>query len=217
MYFYNDTANVYCESYELYRTKSADGLIKNVADKNSCINDCNAAYMRASFYTTSVPADKLQITKLSAPTAYVAYKTVLKQCKSCLEYISDIQQLNADKVYKIDSDSIAGNAPVKIHIFSYGGGNSLLVRADNEQLINQLTNTVVTYDMTDIQLTAADLIAGLKMTQGGTMSIKYYSKSCEDLFELIGNASGAKIVTADYSAVVSDIDYSIVNNEEVDD
>nr|DAQ73952.1 MAG TPA: Receptor Binding Protein [Caudoviricetes sp.] len=221
LYFYNNTSKAYCESYELYRTKSADGLIKNVSDKDSCINDSNAAYMRASFYTTSVPPDKLQITKSSAPTEYVAYKTVLKQCKNCLEYISDIQQLSSGKVYKIDSDSIASNAPVKIHIFSYDDESSLLVRADNKRLINQLTSTVVTYDTTDIQLTAADLIVGLKMTQGGTMSIKYYSKSCEDLFELIGNESGEKIVTANYSAVESDtdctiVDNTIVDNEEVD-
>ena len=124
-------------------------------------------------------------------------------------------------MYKIDSDSIASNAPVKIHIFSYDDESSLLVRADNKRLINQLTSTVVTYDTTDIQLTAADLIVGLKMTQGGTMSIKYYSKSCEDLFELIGNESGEKIVTANYSAVESDtdctiVDNTIVDNEEVD-
>lgn len=112
-----------------------------------------------------------------------------------MRYITDTVTMIPTTLYSISDENIATNVPVVVHI-TLGGGNSQLVRADGIELIDKLTNKVVDSSMTDIEITAEDIIAGLQMTEGGTLTVKYYNKNCEDLFRRMSNmGNGSKVIS----------------------
>lgn len=143
--------------------------------------------------------------------------SIIKSQLFNMRYITDKITLIPTAVFKITDDNIAINAPIAIHI-TLGGGNSQLVRADGVELVDKLTNKVVDSTMTDIEITAEDIISGLQMTEGGTLTVKYYNKNCEDLFNRINNLSNSsyKTVTTIYDVVEISNEYETVDKTEVD-
>lgn len=134
-----------------------------------------------------------------------------------LMYVTNTVTMIPATIYAIPSDSIATNAPVSVHI-TLGGGNSQLVRADGAELIDQLTNKVVDSTMTDIEITADDIIAGLKLTEGGTLVVKHYNKNCEDLFNRINNLNNSsyKTATTSYNTIETSNDFTVEEKEEIE-
>lgn len=207
VYFYNSVGDpVACDTYELYRTKSADGLIK--FDNNgaySVVNSGNAKYIRLTFDKAVVAYNYLQITNSDiAPTYYIDYQLAIKpeaipKTTTAMHYIKEIITLTPNEVYTISDTAIANNSPVTISILSVGGNNSTLVRADGEKLVDKLTNKVVDNTMTEVEITAEDVIAGIKLTESGALTVRYYNKVCEDLLKRIGCTNSVAI----YSGVTT--------------
>ena len=119
-----------------------------------------------------------------------AFTLLSKTNTNALEYIKENVLLSPNETYTIKATAIAQNSPVIITI-SGGGGNTTLIRADDKELIDQLTGYVVNATMTEAEITAEDILAGVKLTEGGTLTVKYYNKNCEDLLRRIGNAVSA--------------------------
>ena len=188
VYFYDRTGNpVTCETCELYRSKSANGLIRyDNSGVSSVINNCNAKYIRVSFEKSIIAYNNLQITNSDIPpTYYIDYKLIIKpelvpEALSALHYITDTITLTPNELYTISESTIANNSPILITI-SGGGGNTVLQRADNTELIDQITGEVINSTMTKVEITATDVISGILLTQGGTLNVTYYSKECENL------------------------------------
>lgn len=131
-------------------------------------------------------------------------------------YITEVITLSQTTIYTVEADNIALSAPVSISI-TRGGENTVLVRADGVELIDTLTNKVVDSTMTDIEITADDLLAGLQLTEGGTLTVKYYNKNCEDLFNRINNlGSSYKTVTASYNTIETSNDFTVEEKEEIE-
>lgn len=202
LYFYDGTGKpVTCETYELYRTKSAEGLMRydNVGTHTSVVNNFNAKYIRLTFDKSIVRSNYLQITNSDIPpTYYISYKLAIKseaipESLMCMRYITDSVLLSPNEIYTVPTTAIARNSPVAITV-SGGGGNTVLTRADGEELIDQLTGNAVDVTMTDMEITADDVVTGVKLTEGGTLIVKYYNKNCEDLLSRIGLASSFKTV-----------------------
>lgn len=56
--------------------------------------------------------------------------------------------------------------------------------------------------MTDIQITAEDVLSGIKATNGMSIQVKYYSANCENLLQMINNAgNGEQLVSPVYSVL----------------
>lgn len=211
VYFYNDVGDpVACDTYELYRTKSADGLIKydNVGG-SSVVNNQNARYIRLTFDKSVVASNYLQITNSDiAPTYYISYQLAIKpeaipESPMSMSYITDNLSLTPNEVYTISDTVIASNSPVNISI-QRGGGNSTLVRADGVELIDQLTGNVIDGTMTEAEITADDVLAGVKLTEGGTLTVNYYSAKCTDLIERVN--SDYVLTDADKDEIASKVD-----------
>jgi|GEM_PF-2772066 len=224
VYFYNRIGEpVAFEAVEFYRNKSASGLIKSIQESGtSCVNDCDGVYFRADFKVSDVAADDLQITLSDvAPTRYVPYQirikpAVINATSYSMDYVQKNVLLGPEDIYRVGYNQIAGNVTAKLHI-TYGGGNSQLVRADGKSLIDTITNKVIDRTMTDVEITADDLIAGLQFTEGGSIQIGYYNKSCEDLFNRIAGNSDTQIVTPTYEAIAyNSDDFETVIKEEVE-
>lgn len=203
MFAYDRNGNsVNYESLEFYINRSATGLIKhNGTPASSWINDCDAKYVRLDFETERINPKDLQITiSPIPPNYYTPYRVrikpdVITKTKFGMDYVTEYITLLPEMIGSLAEADIATNAPVTVHI-TLGGGSSTLVRADGKQLIDQLTGKVVdTATMTDIEITAEDIISGLQMTEGGTLVVKYYNKNCEDLFGRISSMSnGSKVI-----------------------
>lgn len=104
-----------------------------------------------------------------------------------MAYNSKTTTLIDTDIFTLSEDKIASNSPVNISI-QRGGGNSTLVRADGVELIDQLTGNVVDVTMTEVEITADDVLAGVKLTEGGAITVSYYHKNCEDLCEDLSNS-----------------------------
>ena len=64
---------------------------------------------------------------------------------------------------------------------------------------DKISNNAVDGTMTDVVITAEDLTAGLELTQGGSLTVKYYNANCEDLLQMInGSGTGFTIVNTVY-------------------
>lgn len=121
-----------------------------------------------------------------------------------LEYIKERISISKNETYTIPTTAIAQNSPVTITI-SGGGGNTTLIRADGEALVDKLTGNTVDKTMTEVEITADDVVTGVKLTEGGTLTVKYYNKNCEDLLRRIGLTSTFKTVKSGTNAVTPDI------------
>ena len=203
MFAYNRNGDKVCyESLEFYRSKSATGLIEyNGTPSSSWINDCGAKYVRLDFENKLINPKDLQITTSPVPPSYyIPYKMRVKpdaitKTKFGMDYVTESIALSPGIVASVDEADIATNSPVTVRI-TLGGGNSQVFKADGEPLIDQLTGNTVDSTMTDIEITAQDIITGLQMTEGGTLTIKYYNKNCEDLLRKINNIhNGSKGVS----------------------
>lgn len=225
MFAYDRFGNsVNYESLEFYISKSSTGLMRyNGTPASSWINDCGAKYVRLDFEREKISPDDLQITiSPTPPSYYTPYQIRIKpdaitKTKFGMDYVTENITLVPNAVGSVPESNIATNAPVSVHI-TLGGGNSQLVRADSVELVDKLTNKVVDSTMTDIEITAEDIISGLQMTEGGTLTVKYYNKNCEDLFNRINNLSNSsyKTVTANYDVVEISNEYETVDKTEVD-
>ncbi|MEE1076255.1 MAG: hypothetical protein UHY68_03205 [Acutalibacteraceae bacterium] len=194
MFAYDRNGNrVNYESLEFYRSRSATGLIQHDGTPSSSwINDCGAKFVRLDFEKKLINPKDLQITTLPVPPSYyIPYKLRVKpdavtKTKFGMDYVTEIITLIPGMIASVVEADIAISSPVAVSI-TLGGGNSQLFRADGEPLIDQLTGNAVDSTMTDIEITAQDIIAGLQMTEGGTLTVKYYNKNCEDLLRRINN------------------------------
>ncbi|MEE1154172.1 MAG: hypothetical protein UH241_03350 [Acutalibacteraceae bacterium] len=205
LYFWDRNGNpVMPETTEWYSNKSADGLIKyiNYSEDTSAVNDCHAKYIRLSFNNTIVNADNLQITLSNkAPTSYTEFaykiKEQLKQIQSntamitklntnAMEYITENVSMSLNDIYTISATAIASNSPVSINVAG-GGGNTMLVRADGLKLLDRLTGNVIDNTMTQVEITADDVRVGVRLTEGGTLTVSYYNKRCEDLLSRLAS------------------------------
>lgn len=203
MFAYNGNgAAVNFETVEFYRDRSSTGLIKFDGEAaSSWVNDCNAAFVRLSFDKRTVAANNLIITISDTATRhYIPYRQIVKpssivKTQFGMDYITENVALAANETYAVNTTDIALSSPVKVHI-TVGGGNSVLVRADGEELIDKVSNSVVDGTMTDVVITAEDLTAGLELTQGGSLTVKYYNANCEDLLQMI-NSSGTGFTVFD--------------------
>lgn len=224
MFCYDCNGNsVNFESLEFYREKTASGLIKyNGTPSDNWVNDCGAKYIRVDFEISTVKAEDLQITTSpTPPNKYIPYKLrikpeVINATKYGMDFVVETVLMGQSTTYSVLMTNIAINAPVSVNVV-YGGGNSQLVRADGVELIDTLTNKVVDSTMTDIEITADDLLAGLQLTEGGTLTVKYYNKNCEDLFNRINNLrSSYKTVTANYNTIETSNDFTVEEKEEIE-
>lgn len=224
MFCYDCNGNsVNFESLEFYREKTASGLIKyNGTPSDNWVNDCGAKYIRVDFEISTVKAEDLQITTSpTPPNKYIPYKLrikpdVINATKHGMDFVVETVLMGQSTTYSVSMTNIAINAPVSIRV-AYGGGNSQLVRADGVELIDTLTNKVVDGTMTDIEITADDLLAGLQLTEGGTLTVKYYNKNCEDLFNRINAINCGSQATSVVYAVDSTTQASeAVTVEEVE-
>ncbi|MBQ7521515.1 MAG: hypothetical protein IJU14_01390 [Clostridia bacterium] len=130
-------------------------------------------------------------------------------------YISEAVTISTTDEYKLSSNKIAPSSPVNITVQG-GAGTSTIVRTDDEDLVDILTGNTVDSTMTDIQITAQDVIAGIKAT--GTMSIvmKYYNKNCENLLQMINNSSNGVTTVSMVNTVIPVNSSSVVTVSEVE-
>ena len=221
MFAYDRNGNrVNYESLEFYRSRSATGLIQyDGTPSSSWINDCGAKYVRLDFEREKINPNDLQITISPTPASYYTpYQVrirpnVVTKTKFGMDYVTKNITLIPRAVGFVDESDIAFNSLVSVHI-TPGGSGSQLVRADGEKLIDKLTNKVVDNTMTDIEVTAQDVIAGLQLTEGGTLTIKYYNKNCEDLFKRINGGTAFNSATYYTTVKYSDLTINPTHYEE---
>lgn len=130
-------------------------------------------------------------------------------------YITEKITMLSSTIYTVQTDKIAYSSPVTVHI-TYGSSNSKLTRSDGVELIDKLTNKVVDSNMNDIKITTQDVIAGLQMTQGGSIEISYYNANCEDLLQMINNSSSYKVLQTNYSTLETSTEYEVIEKSEVE-
>ena len=71
--------------------------------------------------------------------------------------------------------------------------------------------------MTDIQITAEDVLSGIRATNGMSIQVKYYSANCENLLQMINNAgNGEQLVSPVYSMTTENNDTTVTVDNTYD-
>lgn len=117
-------------------------------------------------------------------------KGYLSAFKNAMRFVDDTVVFIPSTIYQLTSEDVANNSPIMISIISVGGDNTRLLRADDNPLINLVTKLPVEITDEQIEVSIDDVLVGLKMTDGGTIKINYYSKNCEDLLSRISQDGG---------------------------
>lgn len=223
MFAYNKKGEaVKYESMEFYHTRSATGLMKyeNVG-ANSWINDCGAKYVRLDFKVSDVNASDLIITTSELPpTSYIPYKQIVKpeaiqSTMYGMDYVTITKALSGNEIFNLRAKDIAPSSTVKIQI-SMGGGSSVLVKADGTELTDLYTGRIIDASMRNVSISVDDIVNGIKMTQGGTITVSYYNANCEDLLQMINGNSSYAILRATHNLVETDTNYEILSKSEVE-
>lgn len=113
-----------------------------------------------------------------------------------MQFINKTVAISDSVEYKLTASDIAPSSPVYITVKARTTSSDTLVRADGEDLIDVKTGNIVDSTMTNVQVTYADVLAGIQGTDGMSIQIKYYSLSCEDILQMINNSGGGLIETA---------------------
>lgn len=107
-----------------------------------------------------------------------------------LQFIYQTVPISTTKEFKLLAKDIAPSSPVYIYVKARTTDNGTVVRSDGEDLIDVTTGQVVDSTITTFQVTSQDVLAGLKGTENMSIRIEYYSKSCENILQLIKNSGG---------------------------
>lgn len=177
--------------------------------KVTLTNDTSVLTAESLLLRVTPTADK---TYLTPPESDIV-KKIVSEFKliqnSVMSHITRTATIS-NQIFSLSKDEIASNSPVEIS-YTRGGGNSTLIRADGAELIDQLTGKVIDVTMTEVEITANDIIAGVKLTEGGTLTVKYYNKNCEDLLRRINNINnGSREIS-----IIHNIDNATTQSEVI--
>lgn len=115
-----------------------------------------------------------------------------------LQFIYQTVPISDTKEFKLLAKDIAPSSPVYVTIKARATTDGTVVRSDGEDLVDVITGNVVDSTMTQIQITSADVIAGIKGTESISIRVEYYSRSCENILQLINNSGGQYFVQTTY-------------------
>ena len=116
-----------------------------------------------------------------------------------LQFIYQTVPISDTKEFKLLAKDIAPSSPVYVTIKARATTDGTVVRSDGEDLVDVITGNVVDSTMTQIQITSADVIAGIKGTESMSIRVEYYSRSCENILQLISNGGSSYFVQTTYS------------------
>ncbi len=132
--------------------------------------------------------DKIDAINLN--DVYSVINGLSQQIGFAMKFITETVSISTTAEYKLSANAIAPSSPVYISVKARTSSEDTIVRSDGETLTDILTGNTVDSTMTDIQITAQDVLSGIKATNGMSIQVKYYSANCEDLLQMIQNNSG---------------------------
>lgn len=122
-----------------------------------------------------------------------------------LQFIYQTVPISPTKEFKLLAKDIAPSSPVYVEVKARTTTNGVVVRSDGEDLVDVVTGHTVDSTMTNFQITSEDVLTGIKGTESMSIRVEYYSKSCENILQLIKNSggiSGEQIVSPIYNLSV---------------
>lgn len=157
--------------------KSADGNISQNIDSG------NSLY------------DKLQeiddkIDAINLNDMYSVINELSRQIGFAMKFITETAGIGTSTEYQLTVNDIAPSSPVYVTVKARTTAEDTIIRSDGENLTDVSTGSVVDATMTDIQITAQDVLSGIKATGAMSVQIRYYSANCEDLLQRAGNSTG---------------------------
>lgn len=118
-------------------------------------------------------------------------KLSLESNANAMSFVSETVSIGTAKECKLTVNDIAQSSPVYVMVKARTTAEDTVVRSDGEELTDIVTGNVVDNTMTSFQVTAEDILAGMKATGSMSIQVKYYSANCEDLLQMIGNGGSS--------------------------
>ena len=117
-------------------------------------------------------------------------KLSLESNANAMSFVSETVSIGTAKECKLTVNDIAQSSPVYVMVKARTTAEDTVVRSDGEELTDIVTGNVVDNTMTSFQVTAEDILAGMKATGSMSIQVKYYSANCEDLLQRMSGNSG---------------------------
>ena len=132
--------------------------------------------------------DKIDAINLN--DVYSVINELSRQIGFAMKFITETAGIGTSTEYQLTVNDIAPSSPVYVTVKARTTAEDTIIRSDGENLTDVSTGSVVDATMTDIQITAQDVLSGIKATGAMSVQIRYYSANCEDLLQRAGNSTG---------------------------